>query len=100
MAFSSASGRYFDSSHRTFCEGPRSERAYSPGGTVVKMLEFLPRPVEESPRHEVVEFMSFVGCGGWTVFYSESLSVEIQGVAGSHALSIWPVHKVDLGGHI
>lgn len=72
--------------------------AYSLGVTVAKLLDSLSRPVDEAPRHEGDRFMAFVGCDDWTAFYAESLTVEIEGLAGSHAVSVWPIHKAERGG--
>jgi hypothetical protein len=63
------------------------------GLAVAKLLDFLSRTVEENPRHQGEEFMSFAGVADWFPFYAESVSVDIEGVADSYAVSVWPIHK-------
>jgi len=82
---------------RPFARMPARSGAYRVGATVAEMLEVLPRTMDDDPRHQVDEFLSFVGIADWVPFYAESLTVNLQGRADSYALSIWPVHKADRG---
>jgi hypothetical protein len=83
---------------RPFARMPGRSGAYRVGATVVEMLDVLPRTLDEDPRHEVDEFLSYAGIADWVPFYAESLTVNLEGSADSYALSIWPVHKADRGG--
>jgi hypothetical protein len=82
---------------RPFARLPADSGAYQVGVTIAEMLAVLPRILDDDPRHEMDEFLSYAGIADWVPFYAESLTVNLQGKADSYALSIWPVHKVDRG---
>lgn len=69
------------------------------GGTVAGMLTELKETPPPAARHQVDEFLHFVGVADWLTFYTASASVDISATAATFEAKIWPRER-DPGGSV
>jgi hypothetical protein len=72
-----------------FARVPAGVGARSVGRTVGEMLGYLLRVVDDDPRHQNDEFLTFAGVTDWLPFYAESLTVDIEGTVDTYAVGVW-----------